>query len=85
MDEADEQALRTAIPGFPRLTTWAVMRATMLVLAATPASEAMVDHLILGLQRESSFLTPELIRRELATIFAALVDPTFPEEVQTMT
>ena len=57
----------------------------MLLLASTPASEAMVSHLVGATRTQAPFLTPELIRRELAMIFAALVDPSFPEEVQTMT
>ena len=56
----------------------------MLLLAGNPASEAMVSHLIGATRVQAPFLTPEMIRRELAMTFAALVDPSFPQEVQTM-
>lgn len=65
-------------PGLP--LSWASLRALMQLLAATPASETMVEHLVEGLRRQAPFLSRELIRQELVIIFTALLDPSFPEE-----
>ncbi len=76
-------SLQTRVPGLP--VSWATMKSLMLLLAANAASEQMVEHLVDGIRQQAPFLTTELIRRELAMVFAALVDPSFPGEGQTMT
>lgn len=62
--------------------SWASLKALMMLMAANPASEAMVEHLVEGLRAEAWVLTPELIRRRLAMTFAALVDPSFPPSLE---
>lgn len=72
------------IPGMASWS-WAKLEMVMLTLAANDQSRIMVRHLVAGTRLESPFLTPEAIRRQLAMIFAALVDPSFPLEDRTMT
>ena len=83
-ESTKEPEANTRIPGFPPPWTWAAMEQFMLLLAGNPASEAMVSHLIEATRLQAPFMTPDLIRRELAMTVAALVDPSFPQEVQTM-
>jgi hypothetical protein len=83
-DSSSQMQEDAPIPGLPPWT-WASLEAVMLGLAANPPSRAMVHHLVAATRLESPFLPAEHIRRELAMIFFALVDPSFPKEVGPVT
>jgi hypothetical protein len=61
----------TALP----YLSWEELEEELLSMAATPAKEAMVTHLVEGLRQSSPFLTEGGLLRELAIIIVALIEP----------
>ena len=57
--------------------TWTELQDLLLGMAATPAQEIMVEHLVEGLRKSAPFLSPAGLLREVAIITLALTDPAF--------
>ena len=57
--------------------TWGQMESVLLSLATTPNTQLIARHLLSGLRKQSTFLAPEGVYRELCFTAAALLDTSF--------
>ena len=63
------------VPGFPSLS-WDVLAVFLQLVARDPPAAFAGHHLMTGLAAQEP--PPEMIRREVAAIFAMTIDPEFP-------